>query len=201
MSDNDNSITFCTAGCEGCHAASVKNMSWATRIKGKCHQWCICVCCLCSLTLVETYDVGVPERGGDLDLSLDVYSVQVVGDALLTDGLDGHLREKTLLPLFTKPSIQNYTFGGFILKKSSRAFLSLQANSSRLSEDSPSLWLDFPQSLLLCSISTDDLVPVNTDSSLINSPGKPISYPSSHYLTPHQLEISRGASNRWPVHC
>lgn len=48
---------------------------------------------------METYDVWVPERGGDLDLSLDVYFVQVVGDALLTDGLDGHLREKILLPV------------------------------------------------------------------------------------------------------
>lgn len=135
MSDNDNSITFYTAGCEGCHAASVKNMSWATRIKGKCYQWCICVCCICSLTLVETYDVGVPERGSDLDLSLDVYSVQVIGDALLTDGLDGHLRVKIVLSLLQN-RVSKMTFGGFILKKSSRAFLSLWANSSRLSEDS-----------------------------------------------------------------
>lgn len=119
MPHNDNSITFYTA-------ASVKNMSRATRIKGKCYQWCICVRCICSLTLVETYDVGVPERGGDLDLSLDVYSVQVVGDALLTDGLDGHLREKMLfVTVFTEPSIRNYTFGGFTLKKSSRAVLSV----------------------------------------------------------------------------
>lgn len=49
----------------------------------------------CRLTFVEAYDVEVPERGGDLDLSLDVNSVQVVGDALLADRLDCHLRKKT----------------------------------------------------------------------------------------------------------
>lgn len=50
--------------------------------------------CVCSLTLVETNDVGVPERGRDLDLSLDVNLVQVVSDALLADRLDRHLRDK-----------------------------------------------------------------------------------------------------------
>ena len=52
--------------------------------------------CVFRLTLVEAYDVGVPERGGDLDLSLDVNSVQVVSDVLFTDRLDRHLRKKTL---------------------------------------------------------------------------------------------------------
>lgn len=46
-------------------------------------------------TLVDANDVGVPERGCDLDLSLDVNSVQVVGDALFADRLDRHLRKKT----------------------------------------------------------------------------------------------------------
>lgn len=55
-------------------------------------QW---FCCVCRLTLVEAYDVGVPERGSDLDLSLDVNSVQVISDALLTNRLDRHLRKKT----------------------------------------------------------------------------------------------------------
>lgn len=59
---------------------------------------------------METYDVGVPERGGDLDLSLDVYSVQVVGDALLTDGLDGHLREKILLPVLQNQKLHVWWF-------------------------------------------------------------------------------------------
>ena len=40
---------------------------------------------------MEAYDVGVPEGRGDLDLSLDVNSVQVIGDSLLPYGLDGHL--------------------------------------------------------------------------------------------------------------
>lgn len=55
----------------------------------------MCVCCVCRLTLMEANDVWVPERGGDLDLSLDVNSVQVVSDVLLADRLDRHLREKT----------------------------------------------------------------------------------------------------------
>lgn len=54
----------------------------------------VCNVCVCSLTLVEANDVGVPERGRDLDLSLDVDLVQVVSDALLADRLDRHLREK-----------------------------------------------------------------------------------------------------------
>lgn len=41
--------------------------------------------CQCHLTLMEAYDVGVPEGRCDLDLSLDVNSVQVVRDALLAD--------------------------------------------------------------------------------------------------------------------
>lgn len=44
---------------------------------------------------MEAYDVSVAERGGDLDLSLDVNSVQVISDALLADGLDGHLGKRT----------------------------------------------------------------------------------------------------------
>lgn len=43
---------------------------------------------------MEAYDVGVPERRRDLDLSLDVNSVQVIYDALLADRLDSHLRKK-----------------------------------------------------------------------------------------------------------
>lgn len=43
---------------------------------------------------MEAYDVRVPERGGDLDLPLDVNPVQVVCDALLADRLDRHLGEK-----------------------------------------------------------------------------------------------------------
>lgn len=52
----------------------------------------MCVRCVCRPTLVEAYDVRVPEGGGDLDLSLDVNPVQVVCDALLADRLDRHLR-------------------------------------------------------------------------------------------------------------
>lgn len=44
---------------------------------------------------MEAYDVGVPKRGGDLDLSLDVNFVQVISDALLADRLDRQLRKKT----------------------------------------------------------------------------------------------------------
>lgn len=52
-----------------------------------------CVCaCVCILTLVEAYDVGVFEGGGDFYLSLDMNSVQIISDALLTNRLDGHLR-------------------------------------------------------------------------------------------------------------
>lgn len=43
------------------------------------------------LTLMHSDDVGVPQGGADLDLSLDVDSVQLVCDSLLADGLDGHL--------------------------------------------------------------------------------------------------------------
>lgn len=43
------------------------------------------------LTLVHSDDVGVPQGGADLDLSLDVDPVQLVCDSLLADGLDGHL--------------------------------------------------------------------------------------------------------------
>ncbi|KAG7243765.1 hypothetical protein INR49_009028 [Caranx melampygus] len=43
---------------------------------------------------MEANDVGVPERGRDLNLSLDVDLVQVISDALLADRLDRHLREK-----------------------------------------------------------------------------------------------------------
>lgn len=46
-------------------------------------------------TLMEADDVRVSQGGRDLNLSLDVNPVQVFGDALLTDGLDGHLTEKT----------------------------------------------------------------------------------------------------------
>lgn len=81
------------------------------KIKCNYSQWytCVLLCCICRLTLVEAYDVGVPERGGDLDLSLDVNSVQVVGDALLADRLDSHLREKThhwVCTCFMNPSVQ-----------------------------------------------------------------------------------------------
>lgn len=44
---------------------------------------------------MEANDVGVSQGGRDLDLSLDVNSVQVFDDALLSDGLDGHLSEET----------------------------------------------------------------------------------------------------------
>lgn len=43
---------------------------------------------------MEANDVGVPQGGRDLNLSLDVNSVQVFDDALFTDGLDSHLTEK-----------------------------------------------------------------------------------------------------------
>lgn len=45
-------------------------------------------------TLMEANDVGVPQGGRDLNLTLDVNSVQVVDDALLSDRLDSHLTEK-----------------------------------------------------------------------------------------------------------
>lgn len=45
-------------------------------------------------TLMEANDVGVPQGSRDLNLSLDVNSVQVFDDALLTDWLDSHLTEK-----------------------------------------------------------------------------------------------------------
>lgn len=47
------------------------------------------------LTLMEAYDVGVSEWGGDLNLSLDVNPVQIVGDAFFSDRLDCHLGMKT----------------------------------------------------------------------------------------------------------
>lgn len=43
---------------------------------------------------MEANDVGVPQGGRDLNLTLDVNSVQVFDDALLTDRLDSHLTEK-----------------------------------------------------------------------------------------------------------
>lgn len=43
---------------------------------------------------MEADDVGVSQRGRDLNLPLDVNPVQVFNDALLTDGLDSHLTEK-----------------------------------------------------------------------------------------------------------
>lgn len=46
------------------------------------------------ITFEEAYDVGVLERGGNLNLPLDVNFVKVVCDTLLTDSLDGHLRKQ-----------------------------------------------------------------------------------------------------------
>lgn len=43
---------------------------------------------------MEANDVGVPQGGRDLNLTLDVNSVQVFDDTLLTDRLDSHLTEK-----------------------------------------------------------------------------------------------------------
>lgn len=43
---------------------------------------------------MEANDVGVPQGGRDLNLTLDVNSVQVFDDALLTDRLDSHLTEE-----------------------------------------------------------------------------------------------------------
>lgn len=71
------------------------------------------VCCICRPTLMEAYDVGVPEWGGDLNLSLDVNSVQVVCDALLADRLDSHLRKKThywVFSCFRNPKCPNYSY-------------------------------------------------------------------------------------------
>lgn len=56
----------------------------------------------CSLTLMKANDVRVPEGRGDLNLSLDVNSIQVVSNALLPDRFDRHLKkENTLLSLHT----------------------------------------------------------------------------------------------------
>ncbi len=83
---------------------------------------------------METYDVEVPERGGDLNLSLDMNSVQVVDDAFLADRLDRHLEKKrhtiestlfvqiTCIILFFK-----------VVKQSSRAHLPQQENCIKLS--------------------------------------------------------------------
>lgn len=55
---------------------------------------------------MEADDVGVSQGGGDLDLSLDVNSVQVFDDALLTDRLDSHLTER----MHEGESVQEQTF-------------------------------------------------------------------------------------------